>query len=1192
MITCVACLGPLPPELVSRILLSLSPVERVRCEGVCRAWQHLLRAPEQHTRLDTRALLHICRTDGLALRAPGGACVAVAAMARRAGASLRSLAVEGDTLALAALRCLRWTRLPAVVQLRTRHVSPAPLNGLLNLTDPAASSRVDAADCQLVAASLAAAQPDENDEEDAAELRSLLTRQVACGGLQLLLDACVFEWADDAEEQDDDLADDPRAVRMLRLGQLLRLAAWPSVRVSLSASAVENVLGHDAAAAATATTLFEVCLRGLAGDDDDDAPAPPCRCCIDLRQLTELSVREVTRIAQAAPPHARLLLGCVQCTEDDVAQLPRALRAGVVAAATLRFDATMPPAALGRILATLGACADAQQQLHDAAEAGNGFALWIDNGGHGCMLQANILVLRAWLADTGAALLELMLPLGDAAHLAALAPVLGAQLRVLHVDGGGAVGGASLAAFAHALEAGQLPALRSLHLGALNDALLDALTPTLRLRTAPFQLSALPAATPAEHVRLLSRLLRTAHVRSGVPLAAAAKLSALIDQTCIQLDASATVALTAACAAFVQPHAASLVPPLFAIIALHCGEGAEEQAADEEEEENEKVVDASERVCKPAELLLRLMQLAPAAVRPLLCTAAHVALLARCVRRAHWHAPSASLKITPLLHRCLLEWARIGATPEAHVLASIVSACRRELPEAGYATVLAVESRIAILTMLLACSLTVPDAAARAEPALDAAAGWLASHAAWLFDAVADVISIAQMRAAGPAARHLLHHSVYDATLQLAAAARMVPVAAAFFDAHNFGPLMRTLLASRWVPLSAAGGTLEDWAPAAAAAYAALSSILARMRPIAVRLLVAGWSAADEDAGTAVQQRVNVVALLADSIGRMQAVISDDAAACAAVSAAHVHAAAALRCLQAVVLHSAEHLMALAAAQHSEGVNHALSSTEQLRRGLLCWARDGRGADATPHALCVIATACRAALPKDEDTSAHAANARTRVCCAMLACGLAGATANDEPDMLWMRAWLASHAEFVFASIGSMLAAAQAPFRGEEPTLLAAAGGNGACDAAMHLSAAVRVAPLVAAFFAARRFAPIMTGLLRGCWMPVNGGHAPERDAITAAAAFGALSALLMRAPSAARLELSNHWTELADSPLEPFSLSAHLVQDQQRTRRLSHGAASASAIADLHDVMCALVTLLPLQRRAHVAEEFWRRTT
>jgi hypothetical protein len=1051
---------------------------------------------------------------------------------------------------------------------------------------PASLCRVDATDCQLVAALLAADAHD----SDAAPLRRLLTRRVACGGLRLCLDACVFQWADD-EEEDEDLADDPRAVRMLRLGQLLRLAAWPSVRVSLTPSAID-LLGDDAA---TATTLFEVCLRGLAGDDD--APAPQCCCCVDLRELHQLSLREVTRIAQAAPPHARLLLGCVRCTEDTVAQLPRALRAGVVAAATLRFDAAMPPAAMARALATLGACANAQPQLDEAAEAGDGFALWIDKSERGCLPHESMPVLRTWLADNSALLTMLSLPLGDAAHFAALVPLLGPQLRMLEIDGAGG-SGAGLAAFAHALETEQLPALRVLQLGApLNDALLDALAPTLAHRTAPFYLSVAPAATPAEDVRLLSRLLRTAHVRSGVPLAAASKLFAVIDRICSPRMAPATAASTAACTAAVQPHAASVVPPLFAIIALHCGEGAEEQAADDEEDEE---VDASDRVSKPAELLLRLMQLAPAAVRPLLCTAAHVALLARCVRRAHCHGtPSASLVLTSLLHRCLLEWTRIGATPDAHVLASIVAACRREVPDASYGavravesrgTVLAVESRNAILTMLLACSRTVSDAAARAEPALDAAAGWLASHAAWLFEAVADAIGDAQRCAAGPAAGSALQLSVYDATLQLTAAARVAPLAAAFLDAHNFGPLMRTLLASRWVPLSAAGGTLEDWAPAAAAAYAALSSILARMRPIEVRLLVAGWSAADDDAGKAVHERVDVAALLADSIGRMQAVIGDDAAACAAVNAAHVHAAAALRCLQAVVLHSAEHLMALAAAQHSEGVHHALLSTEQLRRGLLCWARDGRGADATPHVLCVIATACRVALPKEDDTSAHAANARTRICCAMLACGLAGATANDEPDMLWMRAWLASHAEFVFASIGAMLAAAQAPFRRNRSTPLVADGGNGACDAAMHLSAALRVAPLVAAFFTARRFAPIMTGLLRGCWTPMNGGHAPERVAVTAAAAFGALSALLMRAPSAARLKLSNHWTALAAAPSE-FSLAAHLVQDQQRLRLLSHGAARASANADLHDVMCALVTLLPLQQRAQLAEEFRRVT-
>jgi hypothetical protein len=903
----VACLGPLPAELVARILLRLSLLERVRCAAVCRAWLTLLHSPEQHTRLDTRALhidtrelLSICRLDGLRLRYPADSDTAavIAALASRAGGALRSLAlrslaVDSDAHALALLPLLARGQ-PALAELRVGDCVKLPaLNTLLGALARPLPACITA-HCTLDSDALEPAG-------GGAALRALLAH--AAGGsstLHVTLAASFFFHAPG---------------RMRQLGHLLARCAWGRVSLSPSSSAFEWLAGNADAAARRLVRLME----GLA------EAAPPhggCRVCIDLRPAwPPLSMLEAARLAQAVPRDTSLLLDAVCCTAADLPQLELALRPGFLAAAELQLDAALPPCALSAALEALHECMHAAPPHcatleHDAP----GFTVVFECG-DGEAVDEHVALLAAWLlADAALPLAGLHLSLWQPHQLAALLPALPASLQRLHLIGD-ALTDYAVVELADALRAGQLPALRELHLGGrchysypphgLGEAAAGALARALARRTTPLHLLCVPPRTAAG-LRALAALICTPRAACRVPHTAAIQLGEAIEAMMCDADAAL------ACADAVRGIAAAFAPRLLRLVHLECDAGT---AADMlvQDASPPTMYDADGRIVNSgvvespviilghtgevATLLLRLEQLAPEEVHAALCSDAVLAPLVQLVRRARWQRVVAPCRyFTPLLQRCLLARARSGLRVDADTLASCVAACHREHP-AGISrrtSGSAAERSAAAMALLLACSLADEEAAE--QPAYAAAAAFLARHAAWLFRTIARMHAAARSPAAPQPlqqAHQVTRWCVADAALYLTAAARVAPLADALPAAPAFPAILRALLSSQWARPAAGEPTSVR---AAAEAYAALGSIAAHACDADWRRLAAAWRAADAasidgSAGVlpAAAEMAStadvVVALLTDDVARLQRLAQDggeEQAAAAAASAAAV----------------------------------------------------------------------------------------------------------------------------------------------------------------------------------------------------------------------------------------------------------------------------------------------------------------
>jgi hypothetical protein len=1205
-----APLGPLPPELSARILLSLPLLDRIRAEGTCRAWLALLRAPEQQAQLDTRAVLRACRAEGL--RSESGYTEVVAKLARRAGASLRSLTVSGDAHAHEVLVALLLDQ-PPLTRLRALDVSAAACDHLLaTLTLSPQDLRLER--CQVHAGNLATL------EDDA--LAALLARPLLAGG-SLQLQRSVFHWGED--DEDDGVQEDPRALRMLRFGRVLSRCAWPAVRVCLERGSTLQDEAFPAGGAGLAT-LLEVFFAGLVEDAPAQPAAPRARCCLDVRG-TALDVRDTARVAQAAPPHARLRFGTIVCQAlADVAALPSALRPGRVVAATLLLSA---PASLSahaqeQVLRALRTCAEAaadegaDERGSDASDFRLAFAydhqLAVD-----CMAP-----LCAWLR--GDMLTALRMSLATADDVAAVLASLGPRLRSLRLSGKG-VTGAGVQAVVHALQAGPLAALTELRMPEyilrIDDA--RALGHALRRRAAPLSLA---FHTPArgDAVLALRELMRTAHARSGVPLWAAGQIALTLHRLQQRNDKPALRDALEACA--------DAVPQLLAMLqtqhdaAVAGGDEAEEPAAmndDGDGDDDDADVELTDVPFEIGHVALFLMMLlddaAPVATARALLGAAPMLLFAKFVCRMRAGDESATLParwFTLLLLRGLLRWTRDGYGDDVkpHVLCVIAAACHRTATTDEnadrYRTAADDERLAAKMALLLTWSMSI-DAECTA-PRCESAALVLSTFGPrLLLRAIAGIaFSIRDEEQEDdeedvPPLSSLglfLSWSMSDVALLLAAAARFPALVDAFHRApEEFGAAMDVLLGAGWArregPVCAgiAYGALHDMlrgAPESALRSLAWESLLAFATAIQVG---AQMPLAPPNEAPA---RQRLLARLQPDVHLLDGE-TWPASAAHATAAARAHASAAsvlriLQCLPDHALRRAAHLHQMAAARAgAESADHAERAawcTMQLHRGLLHWARHGRdiGGDdddntddarsqTQAHTLALsqqLLAACTRAGQQWPDAPNVSQSAleqcRLDVLNLLLVVGAADgnghipaddALSDDSEDDNWATAtaWLATHAARVFDLLAHL--EARAPSLPPPAVLRDVSRTH---HRALLLAAAARIRPLVAGFVraSAAGFADAMTALLSVPWAQQGGLSA-------AVAAYDALSCILQRARDDAALP-DVRWHMMASAAvLARLNAERGFLHAAAVRQTITRAFAAVEAEEDLVDVIYLL---------------------
>jgi hypothetical protein len=1173
--TAALSLGPLPEEVVARILLSLPLLVRCRCESVCRGWHAFLRSAQHHASLNTRAVTAALRAEGrwLALsrdaEEQGGeeeeqwrprltTASALEALAARAGGSLRSLSVAGDGHLRALLPAL--TRAGGLASLRISDATAPTLSEALGaLPHGALPAAFVAQRISLSASSLASTLPAADggiaDGDDSVACGLLRRSGMSLATLSLCLDDAFLA----AEEEDDDWADDPRAVRCLRLGRLLALAAWRRVSVSLP-PCINEEDGHDSN---TLAILFETLLLGLAGGDGVAAlPAEAhARAVLDARCGVALSVRDVARVAAAVPPFARLLLDQVSCVAADVAELPRALRAGRVAAAMLCLGmddgVSLGATATARALAALGVCIDAAAEDAAADAAASATPLHAharardDTGGFGLDWYgeadaATWALLCAWLRERPRALRCVGACVHDAAQLAALlAALAGSSVRKLALWGEGLNDASVIACVAPALAAHQLPELVELGLfGSYipSAAPVHALAGALCARTTRLVLEFHGSSRSlTDALALLQPLVALAHPASGVPLQTASQLAAHVGMYAGMMNDGAEDQRQNADAVV------ALAAPLFAALAQRCGEDGIDDDDDDGTDDGED--DGREQ--QPGQLAALMLHAdVHGGMRAALRPADRVLLLASRVRRARWPAsPTHALHFTPLLHAALLHWARTGrdADATAHVLGQVAAACARARPDSLVHSSRCTEARIATCAALLVCGLAGAAGCTDSDTQLAAAAEELTARAEWIVEMLTTLLDASH--SAPPSLPFGVLHglparcaSAADAALHLSAAAHVPALREAMWALPGFPAfLLRVLTGKRSYDGMAAVAVADD--VAAATLYAAVHSLFVAASSAQWHVLLTTWAVDDQaiklaaaaerarprlcfsssseapepeadavEEPSCLEQATAALALAAQRAPAAAAVASGSGGVLAARNAA-AHAAAALAVLQRCSAalpsqHSAQHMAAVASVlrvmRPREGGEaktcRARLRVAMLHAGALHWARHGRDRDATPALLLDILAACACMLP--DATWLLLSQGRHGLCAeqrdAILATLLLCGLLGDDDAL---------RACTPVVNARTWLATHQAcvlPLIAATPRAIAAAPAADASAAAVYLAAAGRVAPLRAAFAAsaAASFAKVATSLLLTRWCDAGAAAA-------AACAYGGLARLL-----------------------------------------------------------------------------------
>jgi hypothetical protein len=1170
--TAVLSLGPLPEDVAARILLSLPLLLRCRCECVCRGWLKFLRAAQHHAALNTRDVTAALRAEGRCLtlsrdaeeeareddeeddEQPLSTASALAALASRAGGSLRSLSVAGDGHLRALLPALRRAQ-PALAALALRDVTAGALVAALPrgaLPAACAAQRVSLSASAL--ATTLPAPPDGGiaDGDDSVACQLLRRSGVSLATLSLCLDDAFLS----PEEEDDEWADDPRAVRCLRLGRMLALAAWRRVSVSLP-PCIGDDLGQDGA---TLAILLETLLLGLAGGDGVAAlPAEAhARAVLDARCGVALSVRDVARVAAAVPPFARLLLNEVSCTEQHIIELPRALRAGRVAAATLRLGEeggeAVGAASLARALAALGVAIDAADAdaaadaaagappLHaharaDDASGGFGLEVFLDGAAATCAL------LCAWLRERPAALRYVGVCVHDAAQLnQLLAALAGSSVHRLALWGDGLNDANVIACVAPALAAHTLPpALVQLCMFGTwipTAEAVRALADALRTRTTPLQLLTHSSNTVAGMLDELSPLIARAHAGSGMPLLAACKLSEFV--TVLQGSGEEHRRRYA-------DGIAALAAPLFAALARHCVDHDDDDDEDDDHDDYDRHRRRDNELPPSNLAALLLFADAHADMRAALRPTSRVLLLASRVRRARWPAaPSHALRFTPALHAALLHWARAGRDADAtpRVLGEVAAACARAAPVCGAYSPRQTEARIAACTALLACGLAGAAGCADSDVQLAAASAWLAAHAECVLELLTRLMDAAADKAAAPfgvlPGLPARAGSVADAALHLSAAAHVPALRSALWDLPGFPAfLLRVLTGRPGDDAAAIDAAIACDDVAHAATQAAVHGLLVAGSPAQWHVLLTTWAVTDQANKLAPvrmtkQQSKKAVAgppsclerataaLTLAAKGRLSAAVAAVTAAAAgsdagvwsqasnnvlAARAAATHAAAALTVLQrraaAPPPHSAQHMAAVAAVLRGMRLDEGGEGTcararvraAMLHAGALRWAREGRSRDATPALLAELLAACVRVLP--EAARLTPLEGRDAVLTSnrdgILATLLLCGLLGDDDAL--------SPAVLAARTWLKTHQACVLPLIAAMPRATSAADAS-TVTAALYLTAACRVAPLRAAFAASgAAFAALASGLLLTRWCAAS--------AAAAAGAYGALARLL-----------------------------------------------------------------------------------